>query len=263
MFFVTYLRRELRRRMRQAIVIALGLAVGIGLVVTVSAAVDGSEARPSPACSRALYGVGTDVTVTATARAVQPGPRRDPDRRSGRAAGGSATAACHSRGGQTVDNLASPAYGPLGRLDGRLGRPAARRGQRRRRPHAQRHPDQDPGLDRLRRAPARCRSRSPSAWTAWTSSTVRARPAQRGQDHRRVGTCARSDASSDVAVVDSDYAAAHQLKVGSTITIDKKASRSSASSASRRAAARPTSTSRWAGPRPSARARQQEAWTAR
>ena len=38
MFFATYLRRELRRRMRQAIFIALGLAVGIGLVVTVSAA---------------------------------------------------------------------------------------------------------------------------------------------------------------------------------------------------------------------------------
>jgi hypothetical protein len=35
MFFVTYLRRELRRRMRQAIFVALGLAAGIGLVVTV------------------------------------------------------------------------------------------------------------------------------------------------------------------------------------------------------------------------------------
>ena len=38
MFFITYLRRELRRRMRQAIFIALGLALGIGLVVTVTAA---------------------------------------------------------------------------------------------------------------------------------------------------------------------------------------------------------------------------------
>ncbi len=36
--FFTYLRRELRRRMRQAVFIALGLAVGIGLVITVTAA---------------------------------------------------------------------------------------------------------------------------------------------------------------------------------------------------------------------------------
>ncbi len=36
--FITYLRRELRRRMRQATFIALGLALGIGLVITVTAA---------------------------------------------------------------------------------------------------------------------------------------------------------------------------------------------------------------------------------
>ena len=33
--FFTYLRRELRRRMRQAVFISLGLALGIGLVITV------------------------------------------------------------------------------------------------------------------------------------------------------------------------------------------------------------------------------------
>jgi putative ABC transport system permease protein len=36
--FFTYLRRELRRRMRQAVFIALGLALGVGLVITVTAA---------------------------------------------------------------------------------------------------------------------------------------------------------------------------------------------------------------------------------
>jgi putative ABC transport system permease protein len=36
--FFTYLRRELRRRIRQVIFISLGLAVGIGLVITVTAA---------------------------------------------------------------------------------------------------------------------------------------------------------------------------------------------------------------------------------
>jgi putative ABC transport system permease protein len=71
MFFVTYLRRELRRRMRQAIFIALGLALGVGLVVTVAAASAGVKKAESGVL-RALYGVGTDVTVTGAA----PGPPR-------------------------------------------------------------------------------------------------------------------------------------------------------------------------------------------
>ena len=41
--FFTYLRRELRRRMRQAIFIALGLALGVGLVITVTAASAGVD----------------------------------------------------------------------------------------------------------------------------------------------------------------------------------------------------------------------------
>jgi putative ABC transport system permease protein len=67
-FFVTYLRRELRRRMRQAIFIALGLALGAGLVVTVAAASAGVKKAQADVLG-ALYGVGTDVTVTG----VQPG----------------------------------------------------------------------------------------------------------------------------------------------------------------------------------------------
>jgi putative ABC transport system permease protein len=66
MFFLTYLRRELRRRMRQAIVIALGLALGVGLVVTVAAASAGVNKAQSGVLS-ALYGVGTDITVTGNA----------------------------------------------------------------------------------------------------------------------------------------------------------------------------------------------------
>ena len=66
MFFATYLRRELRRRMRQAIFVALGLAVGIGLVVTVSAASAGVKKAEASVLS-SLYGVGTDVTVTGQA----------------------------------------------------------------------------------------------------------------------------------------------------------------------------------------------------
>src|SRR5579875_1028177 len=71
MFFLTYLRRELRRRARQAVFIALGLALGVGLVITVAAASAGVKKAEAGVLS-ALYGVGTDVTVTGAA----PGPPR-------------------------------------------------------------------------------------------------------------------------------------------------------------------------------------------
>jgi putative ABC transport system permease protein len=64
--FVTYLRRELRRRLRQAVFISLGLAVGIGLVITVTAASSGIQDAQGTVL-HALYGVGTDVTVTKAA----------------------------------------------------------------------------------------------------------------------------------------------------------------------------------------------------
>jgi ABC-type lipoprotein release transport system permease subunit len=63
--FFTYVRRELRRRMRQAVLIALVLALGVGLVITVTAAAAGVR-NAQGAVLRALYGVGTDITVTKT-----------------------------------------------------------------------------------------------------------------------------------------------------------------------------------------------------
>ena len=62
MFFI-YLWRELSRRKRQAVFIALGLALGVGLVITVTAAADGVR-NSQAAVLHALYGVGTDLTVT-------------------------------------------------------------------------------------------------------------------------------------------------------------------------------------------------------
>jgi ABC-type lipoprotein release transport system permease subunit len=66
--FFTYLRRELRRRMRQAVFIALGLALGVGLVITVTAASAGVK-NAQGTVLHALYGVGTDATVTKTPKA--------------------------------------------------------------------------------------------------------------------------------------------------------------------------------------------------
>ena len=63
MFFLRYLRCELRSRVRQAVLIALGLALGVGLVVTVTAASSGVN-KAQAGVLHSLYGIGTDLTVT-------------------------------------------------------------------------------------------------------------------------------------------------------------------------------------------------------
>lgn len=84
--FITYLLRELRRRMRQAIFVAAGLALGIGLVITVIAASTGvSDSQATVLHS--LYGVGTDVTVT---QSPASGSGRPPNFRIGGASPGKA-----------------------------------------------------------------------------------------------------------------------------------------------------------------------------
>ncbi|HEX4397055.1 MAG TPA: ABC transporter permease [Trebonia sp.] len=70
--FFTYISRELRRRMRQAIFIAIGLGLGIGLVITVTAASAGVK-NAQASVLHSLYGVGTDITVTKTAAAGSTG----------------------------------------------------------------------------------------------------------------------------------------------------------------------------------------------
>lgn len=61
--FLTYLRRELRLRARQALLMVGGLAVGVGLVITVTGAAAGvGDAQRSVLHS--LYGIGTDITIT-------------------------------------------------------------------------------------------------------------------------------------------------------------------------------------------------------
>jgi ABC-type lipoprotein release transport system permease subunit len=73
--FLTYLYRELRSRHRQAIMIAVGLALGVCLVVTVSAAAGGVRDAQGQVL-HSLYGVGTDITVSRTARQGTGAPQR-------------------------------------------------------------------------------------------------------------------------------------------------------------------------------------------
>ncbi|MEU0165907.1 FtsX-like permease family protein [Streptomyces iakyrus] len=64
--FFTYLRRELRRRRKAALVVASGLALGIALVIVVSS-VSAGMGRAQDKVLQSLYGLGTDMTVTKTA----------------------------------------------------------------------------------------------------------------------------------------------------------------------------------------------------
>ncbi|UUU24593.1 ABC transporter permease [Streptomyces sp. DSM 40750] len=66
--FFTYLRRELRRRRKAALVVASGLALGIALVIVVSSVSSGME-KAQTKVLQSLYGLGTDMTVTKAAAA--------------------------------------------------------------------------------------------------------------------------------------------------------------------------------------------------
>lgn len=105
--FFTYLRRELRRRMRQAIFITLGLAVGIGLVITVTAASSGVK-KAQATVLHSLYGVGTDITVTKTptAGSFNPGSIGFQNRSGSGSSSSSSTSI-------NVDRLRSMDYGSL------------------------------------------------------------------------------------------------------------------------------------------------------
>ncbi|MFE6068121.1 ABC transporter permease [Streptomyces sp. NPDC056525] len=61
--FFTYLRRELRRRRKAALVVASGLALGIALVIVVNSVSSGMNQAQGKVLE-SLYGLGTDLTVT-------------------------------------------------------------------------------------------------------------------------------------------------------------------------------------------------------
>jgi ABC-type lipoprotein release transport system permease subunit len=215
--FITYLLRELRRRMRQAIFIAAGLALGVGLVITVTAASDGVSATQGTVL-HSLYGVGTDVTVTQSPAAGSGGGTRFNFAGGGQQPAGTSFSRDILAGGglgtiksssvTTVSGLkdVSGAVGALVLNDVKLsGTLSAGGGQ----PGAQGGSGGsgsgsissssftvtgvDPGDDSL----------GPLA-----SGTITA-----GHNF----TTAESD--SNVAVVDSDYASAQNLKVGSSMTV--------------------------------------------
>ncbi|MFD8304028.1 ABC transporter permease [Streptomyces sp. NPDC059690] len=76
--FGIYLKRELGRRKKAALVIALGLALGIALVITVNSVSAGMTQAQSKVL-KSLYGLGTDMTVTKAQSAPKAGSSQGPN----------------------------------------------------------------------------------------------------------------------------------------------------------------------------------------
>jgi len=223
--FLTYLLRELRRRMRQAIFIAAGLGLGVGLVITVIAASDGVSATQGTVL-RSLYGVGTDVTVTESPASGSGGGTRfnfgggEPGQgstgtsfsRDILAAGGMGT--IKSSSVTTVSNLkdVSGVAGVLVLNDVKLsGTVSAGGGQ--------------PGTQGGAGASGSSGTGSINS-SSFTVTGVD--PADNSLGPLSSGTITSghsfttAESDSNVAVVDSDYAKAQNLKAGSTITVAGK-----------------------------------------
>ncbi|MFJ9116073.1 ABC transporter permease [Streptomyces sp. NPDC102394] len=76
--FGIYLKRELGRRKKAALVIALGLALGIALVITVDS-VSAGMTQAQDKVLKSLYGLGTDMTVTKARSAPEAGSSQGPN----------------------------------------------------------------------------------------------------------------------------------------------------------------------------------------
>src|SRR3954462_583298 len=75
--FGTYLRRELVNRRKQTVIIAVGMALAIALVIIVNSVSSGvKDAQAS--VLQAVYGVGTDITVTEPATAETASAQQGP-----------------------------------------------------------------------------------------------------------------------------------------------------------------------------------------
>jgi putative ABC transport system permease protein len=222
MFFITYLRRELRRRMRQAVLIALGLALGIGLVVTVTAASAGVKKAQSDVL-KSLYGVGTDVTVTGK-------PPKAPTTGSGRPPKGATQISvgpggaqicqngkCENAAGKTIDHLAPGNYGPISeskvaQVAGLKDVTAAAGGL----------VLTDTGV-KIPKNFGSAGGSAPPTPTQFNVDGVDTGHLSLGPLSAGKVTSGRSltsaDATSNVAVVDSGYAVTHKLKVGSKVSV--------------------------------------------
>ncbi|MFI6661606.1 ABC transporter permease [Streptomyces sp. NPDC050523] len=104
--FGIYLKRELGRRKKAALVIALGLALGIALVITVNSVSSGMT-QAQDKVLKSLYGLGTDMTVTKAQSAPTAGSSQGPNFRFGAKASGSSRQSSDrvmTQGGQALSS---------------------------------------------------------------------------------------------------------------------------------------------------------------
>jgi putative ABC transport system permease protein len=215
MFFFTYLARELRRRLRQAIFIALGLAVGVGLVLTVTAASAGVK-NAQAGVLKGLYGIGTDITVTGPAPSAQrPNSNSGGKVSIGFGPGGGqicTNGKCQPlQNGYKIDNLASASYSPI----------------------SEKSASQIAALHDVTAAAGGLLltdnqatiSQNPTSPTSFTVDGTDLSHPKLGPLSAGVITTGRTfrqtDGNKNVAVVDKNYAHANGLKTGGTITIAK------------------------------------------
>ncbi|MFF7448702.1 MULTISPECIES: ABC transporter permease [unclassified Streptomyces] len=234
--FFTYLRRELRRRRKAALVVASGLALGIALVIVVTS-VSAGMSKAQDTVLESLYGLGTDMTVTKAAPAqsgdnAQQRPRFQFDAQDGDSDAEQSSDLVMPQGFQTLASSTvaevasqkgvSEAVGGLSlqvvKVDGQFTR------------------------GRFQQNEGGGQQGGPGGSTGGPQGEVRGGGADFDVDNYSVyGTdVTRSDAgpltssritsgrtftsaetNAEVAVVDSAYAKEKELKVGSTITVKK------------------------------------------
>jgi ABC-type antimicrobial peptide transport system permease subunit len=224
--FGTYLRRELRRRARQSSIIALGLALGIGLVITVTALSAGVK-NAQASVLHSLYGLDTSITVTKTPTfSGTPGAQRF--------AFGGSRSGTRPKAGTTVsiDNLSSTGYGILtnGNVTtvAKVNNVAAVAGGLVLNDVKTSFtiPSQSSGGGFGGQGGGGFGSFHQPTTISVDGTDLSGNAAALGPLSNaklvKGQTLSASDASSDVALIDSDYATSQKLTVGSTITLAKK-----------------------------------------
>ena len=208
MLLFTYMRRELRHRLRQTILVAFGLAIGIGLVLTVAATASGVRDAQSRVLA-SLYGLGTDITVSKT-------PAADSSLSTGPGNGGGGLAISPGNTTQYIDQLSTPT--------GSTFSPSVL-AQIAKLPGAVSAAGELALMDTKVTVPAGQPSRLPVPTLVTVDGVDPAHSGlgPLGRASLSSGRTLRAaDANADVAVVDAAYAKENGLKVGSTVTLAKK-----------------------------------------
>lgn len=115
--FFTYLRRELRRRRKAALVVASGLALGIALVIVVNSVSSGMS-KAQDEVLQSLYGLGTDMTVTKAAEPAASSSERPRFRFDAQDDGSDEEQSSDRVMVQGFQTLASSTVGKVGAQDG-------------------------------------------------------------------------------------------------------------------------------------------------